>query len=309
MVTSGSATLFPSPGARAWQYLKCLPRTSPTVVVLTALPVEYAAVRAHLGDDVEELVHEDGTRVERGRLPGTEWMLAVAELGEGAVNASALTTQILGWLRPEAVLFVGVAGSLKEDVAIGHVVIGTKVYAVQGGKVTPDGFQARPEVWHGSNRLVQAARSALRGLEGVRGHLKPIACGDVVLTDDKSAFAEFIKRTYNDANAIEMEKAGAVHAAHVSGQLDALVIRGISYRANPGKAKADKGGSQKRAAAQAAAVAVGVLRKHRPRGGAGGSSSTPSGSKEGPRYGGDHIDFRGGVFNGPVIGKRVDRER
>lgn len=284
-----------------------MPQTSHTVVVVTALPVEYDAVRAHLGDEVEELVHEDGMRVEVGPLAGTDWRMAVAELGEGAVNASALTTQIIGWLRPEAVLFVGVAGSLKDDVAIGHVVVGTKVYAVQGGKVTRDGFQARPEVWHGSNRLVQAARSALRGLDGVRGHLKPIACGDVVLTDDESAFAEFIRRNYNDANAIEMEGAGAVHAAHVSGQLDALVIRGISDRANPGKAKADKGGSQKRAAARAAEVAVGVLRKHRPRGGGGSGSS--SDSKEGPQYGGDHIDFRGGVFNGPVVGKRVDRER
>ncbi len=27
----------------------------------------------------------------------------------------------------------------------------------------------------------------------------------------------------------------------------------------------------------------------------------------GPRYGGDHIDFRGGVFHGPVVGKRVER--
>ncbi|CCK27357.1 phosphorylase [Streptomyces davaonensis JCM 4913] len=284
-------------------------QTSPTVVVLTALAVEYDAVRAHLGDEIEELVHEDGTRVECGRLAGTDWRLAVAELGEGAVNASALTTQILGWLRPEAVLFVGVAGSLKEDVAVGHVVIGTKVYAVQGGKVTPEGFHARPEVWHGSNRLLHAARSALRGLDGVRGHLKPIACGDVVLTDEKSAFAEFIKRTYNDANAIEMEGAGAVHAAHVSGQLDALVIRGISDRANPDKSLEDEGGSQERAAAQAAEVAVAVLRKHRPRGGSAGSSGGSSDSKEGPQYGGDHIDFRGGVFNGPVIGKRVDRDR
>ncbi|WP_285510044.1 5'-methylthioadenosine/S-adenosylhomocysteine nucleosidase [Streptomyces sp. NBRC 14336] len=280
-----------------------MPQTSPTVVVLTALPVEYDAVRAHLGAGSEELVHEDGTRVECGPLTGTDWRLAVAELGEGAVNASALTTQILGWLRPEAVLFVGVAGSLKDDVAIGDVVIGTKVYAVQGGKVTPDGFLARPEVWHGSNRLVQAARSALRGLDGVRGHLKPIACGGVVLTDDKSAFAEFVRRTYNDANAIEMEGAGAVHAAHVSGQLDALVVRGISDRANPDKSDADQGGSQERAAARAAQVALAVLRKHRPR----GSSAAPSTDRESPRYGGDHIDFRGGFFNGPVVGKRVDR--
>lgn len=286
-----------------------MPQTSPTVVVLTALPVEYDAVRAHLGNDAYELVHEDGTRVELGRLADTEWTLAVAELGEGALNASALTMRIVGWLRPEALLFVGVAGALKDDVEIGDVVVGTKVYAVQGGKVTPEGFQARPEVWHGSHRLSQAARSALRGLDGVRGHLKPIACGDVVLADSRSAFAEFIKRNYNDANAIEMEGSGAAHAAHLSGQLDALVIRGISDRANPGKSEADAGGSQERAAARAATVAVALLRKQRPRGSREAGDSRPSGPEEGPHYGGDHIDFRGGVFHGPVVGKRVERER
>ncbi|MEU5886038.1 5'-methylthioadenosine/S-adenosylhomocysteine nucleosidase [Streptomyces sp. NPDC047461] len=287
-----------------------MPQTSPTVVVLTALSVEYDAVRAHLGDGVEELVHEDGTRMERGRLAGTDWTVAVAELGEGALNASALTMQIVAWLRPEAVLFVGVAGALKDDVAIGDVVVGTKVYAVQGGKVTAEGFQGRPQAWLGSHRLLQAARSALRGPEGVRGHLKPIACGDVVLADDGSAFAEYIRQHYNDANAIEMEGSGAAQAAHLSGQLDALVIRGISDRANAGKSDADAGGSQERAAARAAAVAIGVLRKHRPRGR--GGTTEPSGSEDGsPRgssvHGGDHFDFRNSTFNGPFVGKRVER--
>ncbi|MDC0771086.1 5'-methylthioadenosine/S-adenosylhomocysteine nucleosidase family protein [Streptomyces sp. HD] len=277
--------------------------TSPSVVVLTALPVEYDAVRAHL-DDTEELVHADGTRVERGRLAGTPWTLSIAELGEGAMNAAALTMQLVSWLRPEALLFVGVAGGLKDDIELGDVVVGTKVYAVQGGKLTPDGFEARPEVWHGSHRLVQAARSALRELagEGVRGHRKPIACGDVVLADHESAFADFVRRNYGDAYAIEMEGSGAAHAAHLSGQLDALVIRGISDRANADKGDDDASGSQERAAAQAAAVAVAVLRKHRPRGGASGSDD----SEEGPhRGGGDHIDFRGGTFYGTVIGKQT----
>jgi adenosylhomocysteine nucleosidase len=292
-------------GLMTWQYLKSVPQTSPTVVVLTALPVEYDAVRAHLGDP-EELVHPDGTRVECGRLAGTPWTLAIAELGEGAVNTAALTVRIAGWLRPEAVLFVGVAGALKDDVELGDVVVGTKVYAVQGGKVTADGFEARPEVWHGSHRLVQAARSALRDLEGVRAHRKPIACGDVVLADQASAFAEFIKRNYGDAHAIEMEGSGAAHAAHLSGQLDALVIRGISDRANARKADDDADGSQERAAVQAARVAVAVLRKHRPRGGSGGSDD----SEEGPqsaRYGGDHLDFRGSTFHGPFVAKQVGR--
>ncbi|WKX12722.1 5'-methylthioadenosine/S-adenosylhomocysteine nucleosidase [Streptomyces sp. NL15-2K] len=284
-----------------------MPETSPTVVVLTALPVEYQAVRAHI-EDTEELVHDDGTRVERGRLAGTDWTVAVAELGEGAVNAAALTMRLTAWLRPEALLFVGVAGGLKDDIEIGDVVVGTKVYAVHGGKQTPTGFHARPEAWHGSHRLVQAARSALRGLEGVRGHCKPVACGDVVLADDTSAFAEYIRRTYNDACAIEMEGSGATHAAHLSGQLDALVIRGISDRADAGKHAADAAGSQERAAGRAASVAVAVLRKHRPRGG----SSDP---EEGPHHGSDvvtifgrdHVDLRGAAFHGTAVGRSFGR--
>ena len=265
-----------------------------TAVILTALPVEYDAVRAQLTGDVEELVHDDGTRVETGRLDGTSWRLAVAELGEGAVNAAALTTGIIGWLKPQVLLFVGVAGGLKDDIALGDVVVGTKVYAVHGGKVTEEGFHARPEAWRGSHRLVQAARSALRDLTDVRGHLKPIACGDVVLADDRSGFADHIRRNYNDACAIEMEGSGAAHAAHLNGRLDALVIRGISDRADAGKQMSDVSGSQERAAERAAKVAMAVLRKQGPR----DASSTAV-------HGGDHIDFRGGTFHGPVIGKKV----
>lgn len=281
--------------------------TRPTVLVLTALPLEYNAVRAHV-EEREELVHRDGTRVEKGRLPGTSWHVALAELGMGAERAAALTTQLINWLRPEAVFFVGVAGSLKDDVEIGDVVVGTKVYEIHGGKQTPEGFLVRPNALPGSHALEQAARSAVRDMPDVRAHFLPIATGDVVLADARSEIAGFIRRSYNDAGAIEMEGSGAAHAAHLNGQVNALVIRGISDRADAGKHKADAAGSQKRAAEQAATVTVAVLHKHRPR-----ESSSDSG--EGPHrrgdggatYGGDHIDFRGGTFYGPVTGKSDGR--
>ncbi|WP_369172454.1 5'-methylthioadenosine/S-adenosylhomocysteine nucleosidase [Streptomyces sp. R28] len=294
-----------------------MPETSPSVVVLTALALEYAAVRSHIVDR-EELVHDKhGTRVERGRLEGTDWTVAIAEVGEGPVNAATVTTQIVSWLNPQAVLFVGVAGSLKEDIGVGDVVVGTKVYGIHGGKQTAKGFLVRPEAWPGSNALVQAARSAVRDMAEGRAHFKPIAAGDVVLADARSEIAKHLREHYNDAAAIEMEGSGAAHAAHLNGQLDALVIRGISDRANTAKSRADASGSQARAAAQAASVAVAVLRKHRPRGGGSGSSGSTassgsaasSGSEEGPHYGGDHIDFRGGTFYGPVVGKQTGGQR
>ncbi|MFJ6075664.1 nucleosidase [Streptomyces sp. NPDC093065] len=275
-----------------------MPDIQPTVLVLTALPLEYAAVRAHV-EEREERVHRDGTRVETGRLPGTSWHVALAELGMGAERAGVLTTQLIDWLRPEAALFVGVAGSLKADVGIGDVVVGTQVYGIHGGKQTPEGFLVRPKALPGSHALEQAARSAVRDMPGVRAHFMPIATGEVVLADAGSGIARFVRRNYNDAGAIEMEGSGVLQAAHLNGRLNALVIRGISDRADAGKHAADASGSQRRAAEQAAAVTVAVLHRHRPRKGAGDSAEAPRGAA----YGGDHIDFRGGTFHGPVTGK------
>jgi 5'-methylthioadenosine/S-adenosylhomocysteine nucleosidase len=285
-----------------------VPQTHPTALVLTALALEYAAVRP-LIEEREELVHPDGTRVERGRLPGTDWHVVLAELGEGTKAAASLTTQLIAWLKPEAVLFVGVAGSLKEDIGIGDVVVGTKVYGIHGGKQTPSGFQVRPEAWPVSNALVNAARSAVRDMDDVRAHFKPIASGDVVLADAESEIAQHLREHFNDAAAIEMEGAGAVHAAHLNGQLHALVIRGISDHANADKSTADASGSQHLAAQQAAAVTMAVLRKHRPREGSSDSEERPHGRGDGAgtTYGGDHVDFRGAVFHAPVTGKTDGR--
>ncbi|WP_407702869.1 5'-methylthioadenosine/S-adenosylhomocysteine nucleosidase family protein [Streptomyces xylophagus] len=286
-----------------------MPEPHPIVLVLTALPLEYAAVRAYV-EDRQELVHTDGTRVEQGQLADTAWQVAISELGVGADRAAALTTQLINWLHPQAVLFVGVAGSLKDDVEIGDVVVGTQVYEIYGGKQEPQGFLVRPKALPGSHALEQAARSAVRDMADVRAHFMPIATGDVVLADAESEIARFIRSNYNDAGAIEMEGFGALQAAHLSGQLNALVIRGISDRADGDKRNADASGSQQRAAKQAALVTVALLRKHRPREGSDSSEEEPHRGGDrggyGATYGGDHIDFRGGTFHGPVVGKRVD---
>ncbi|WP_432134168.1 5'-methylthioadenosine/S-adenosylhomocysteine nucleosidase [Streptomyces sp. bgisy154] len=287
-----------------------MPETKPTVVVLTALALEYAAVRAHITDR-EERILPGRIPVEIGRLADSPWRVALAELGEGALNAASLTTQILTGLDAEAVLFVGIAGSLKKDIGIGDVVLGTKVYGIHGGKWANGRFLSRPEAWHASLPLVQAARSAVRDMEDVRPHFKPIAAGDVVLADARAEIAAHLHEHYNDAAAIEMEGSGAAHAAHVNGQLDALVVRGISDRADARKSRGDAAGHQERAAEQAAEVAMAVLRKHRPRDRASSSpSASASGTEEGPQppvYGGDHIHFEGGTFHGPVIGKITGR--
>ncbi|MEU6349428.1 hypothetical protein ABZ896_08895 [Streptomyces sp. NPDC047072] len=231
---------------------------TPTVVILTALPVEYAAVRAHL-TDTKTLKHVSGTLVERGRLPGTPWYVALAEIGVGTLTAATITERVNSWLAPRFLLVVGVAGGLKNDIDIGDVVVATKVYGIHGGKHTPEGFLVRPEAWHASHRLEQAARHALRGTTGYRAHFGAIAVGDVVVADTGSEITRHIHEHYNDAAAIEMEGAGAVQAAHLIGTLDTLVVRGISDKADSDKSRRDAEGSQPRAARNAAAAAVATL--------------------------------------------------
>ncbi|MFF3941650.1 5'-methylthioadenosine/S-adenosylhomocysteine nucleosidase family protein [Streptomyces phaeofaciens] len=273
----------------------------PTVAILTALPLEYEAVKALLSD-VEEIDHPDGTYADVGRIPGLPWRIALVRTGVGTLNAATATMRVDNWLRPQAAFFVGIAGGLKDDLELGAVVVASKVYGIHGGKLEDGRFQVRPEAWPVSYRLDQAAHKAL----GTTVEFKPIAVGDVVLADHESELAAFLRTNYGDAVAFEMEGTGFAHAAHVSDKLNAMIIRGVSDKADGGKAAAEQGGWQERAAANAAAAAIAVLGKLKPvdEGQARDERRTAVADAKN-RYGGDHIELKG-TFHAPVIGKMVD---
>ncbi|GAA3300750.1 hypothetical protein GCM10020295_42270 [Streptomyces cinereospinus] len=88
----------------AWHYPGAMSDAPPLALMLTALTVEYQAVRSHI-TDVETLVHRHGTIVEQGLLPGTSWRVALVEAGEGSLGAAALTTRMVEWLAPQAAFF------------------------------------------------------------------------------------------------------------------------------------------------------------------------------------------------------------
>ncbi|MFI2436757.1 substrate-binding domain-containing protein [Streptomyces sp. NPDC018693] len=230
------------------------------MVILTALRLEYDAVRQHLTDVVQE-ENDSGTVFDCGWLADTGWWAALALIGQGNIAAAVITEQARAKFQPTALLFVGVAGSLKDDVKIGDVVIGDRIYAYHSEKHDPGVSLVRPRVWDASHRLLQRALRVNQA-PGFQVHHKPIAAGEVVLNDPRSALKEQLEHHYNDAVAIEMESAGVSHAAHVSG-VHTLTIRGISDKADGRKHAADAGGKQRLAAEHAAHVAVEVLREAR----------------------------------------------
>src|SRR5579864_2587560 len=95
------------------------------VVILTAIRIEYQAIRAHLANLRQE-EHPSGTIYERGTFKAHDqtWEVLLVEAGSGNARATAETVRAIENFRPGIALFVGVAGGLK-DVKLGDVVAAT----------------------------------------------------------------------------------------------------------------------------------------------------------------------------------------
>jgi nucleoside phosphorylase len=246
----------------------------PRAVVLTALPVEYLAVRKFL-QDLREVVNPLGTVYEQGVFAGdgVVWEVGIAEVGAGNAGAAIEAERAIGYFQPDVLLFVGIAGGLKDDVAIGDVVAATKVYGYESGKVASEGFLTRPALGHSAFALVQRARAEARKEDWWRrGEVvgKPkvvvgaIAAGDKVVADTGSELFKLLRSAYNDAIAVEMEGFGFLSAVFAYPSIRAIVVRGISDMV---AGKNDDGGQgkeenrQQKAANHAGAFAFELLAK------------------------------------------------
>jgi nucleoside phosphorylase len=239
-------------------------------VILTALPVEYLAIRQHL-TDIKEEVHK-GTVYERGSFG--QWSVGVAEIGAGNAGAATQAERAIDYFQPDVILFVGVAGGIKDKgVNLGDVVASTKIYGYESGKETELGFQPRPAVVLPAFDLEQRARAESRKDDWLnrlivrdpkpKVFVAPIAAGEKVIASTKSVLYQFLRAHYGDAVAVEMEGFGFLNATRANHQVLAMVVRGISDLID-GKANADATGSQDRAANHASAFAFQLLEKFQP---------------------------------------------
>jgi adenosylhomocysteine nucleosidase len=237
--------------------------TEGIVVILTALTLEYDAVRVRL-TDLHLHRHPAGTRFEVGRPGNGPGRAALALVGKGNQPAAVLTERAIAEFAPVAVLFVGVAGALRQSLPLGDVVVATHVYAYHGGTSEDGGLRARPRVWEAPHATDQLARHVDRAGAWRRDlppgadpgvHFGPIAAGEVVQNSTVSREARWIREHYNDALAIEMESAGVAQAGHLN-QAPVVIVRGLSDHADGTKRTTDRADWQFRAAAHAAAFAT-----------------------------------------------------
>jgi len=242
-----------------------------TVVICTALDVEYRAVREHLQGPLKEKVGPGGTLYEVGVFATDRgvWTVALAQSGAGNTQAGIEIERAINQFHPRCVLFVGVAGGRK-DVARGDVVIADYIYDYDTGKDTATGRLPRIKTHAPASRLLRRAQKISRDDEWQhrilprrpetlpKAIVKPVAAGSTVIADPDSAAAKYLDQHCGDAAAVEMEGYGFLHGAYTNDAVDALVVRGISDLLS-GKTEAADQKWQPAASQHAAAFAFELL--------------------------------------------------
>lgn len=291
------------------------PRGRADVVVLTALEVEYRAVRAHLRE-VRTLAPERGSLFEVGWFRGgtAERAVAIHMTGPGNPAAAVTADRAVALFAPRAVLFVGVAGGRK-DVALGDVVAAESVYDYETGKDTERAFLPRMKTHPCAYGLVQLARlvaaaddwqrrTGADGDERPRAHVKPIAAGGAVLAHHRSGTGRRLAVSAGDAVAVEMEGFGFLTGAHLDRRAEALVVRGISDLLDDKGAEHD-GRWQPRAARNAAAFAFELIDRMPP--GEPGAPPASAPAVEPAAVPGPGPDPAGPARSGPAAGSPAAR--
>lgn len=246
------------------------------VLVVVALPTEREAI-TDLLDDVDEGIQFAERTCTRGRLTDDElkWDVLVREAGRGNEAAGIDVDHLAGEFNPHVVLFLGIAGAIK-DANRGDVVYATYVKGYEHGAEEPGEFRSREPVQMSSYRTEECAKAVkqrggwhkvLRQKEcesSPAAFGEPIAAGSKVLKAEDEEVIERIQEYLSDCIAVEMEGYGFAEGAYRRPNVDALVIRGISDNLAD-KGDDDEENAQRRAADHAAQFGIEVLREYQTR--------------------------------------------
>lgn len=187
-----------------------------------------------------------GMTFNRGKLNGRE--IVAVRSGIGKVNAAICTQILAADFHADHIINTGVAGSLRNEINIGDVVISTD--AVQHD-MDATGFGYEPGViprmkisdFPADERLIKLAVQACReAVPSVGVYEGRIVSGDQFISD-RQVKEKLIKQF--DAFCTEMEGAAVAQAAYLN-NIPFLIIRAISDKAD-GSAKMDYSEFERRA--------------------------------------------------------------
>lgn len=199
------------------------------IVILGAMDSEISEFLSRLED--RETTLWNGFERHHGRLAGHE--VLVSKSGVGKVMAAMVTQKLIDEFAPRAILFTGLAGSIRPDIDIGDTVIARDLVQ-HDMDVAELGFP-RGQIPFSHWRFLETDAALLaiaQTFQPAKGqvHLGRICTGDQFITHREMASHTYLTEELAGA-AVEMEGASVAQVCRVNG-VSVLVARTISDRAD-----------------------------------------------------------------------------
>lgn len=161
-----------------------------------------------------------------------------SQLATGMIDAAVLTTEILVRFKPKFLIMAGVLGGKPNEVNIGDVVVATKVFTIDKGKITDYGFKPEIESANTDSSYITSFKREKEKIityikendqtreDRIKVHFGSITCVRQVI-DLEGFFEGNITPVDRKALALEMESYGVSRACEIvnDGNTVALIIK------------------------------------------------------------------------------------
>lgn len=197
--------------------------------IIGAMEIEVSLIKESLEE--MKIIRQAGLDFYQGKIKGHE--VVVVRSGIGKVNAAMCTQILIDRFCLDAIINIGVAGALSDDLEIGDIVLSTELLE-HDFDVTGFGYEKGviprmdTSIFVADEMLRKTAQRAGKALSSVKIIEGRIATGDVFV-NEKSLRAQ-IADQFGTVCA-EMEGAAIAHVCHLN-QMPVLVIRSMSDKAN-----------------------------------------------------------------------------
>ncbi len=214
------------------------------------LQYDYAIITALEKDEMEKIlpmiekkgkINNSKHLIEHGHIKGFESkkVIYASQQATGMIDAAILATELLQF-KPKYLIMAGVLGGKPKKTKIGDVVVATKTFTVDKGKIDKLGFHPDTEASSNENACITSLRrertkitSYLRTADKTRNsqikiHFGPIGCVRQVI-DLEGFFQDTINTVERKAIALEMESYAVSRSCELvnEGRTKALIIKSV----------------------------------------------------------------------------------
>lgn len=210
-------------------------------VIITALE-EKEMEKMLLFIDRDQTYEHKKHLIEYGRLKSNpaKHVAYASQLSTGMIDAAVLSTELIYLFNPKFLIMAGVLGGKPKEVSIGDIIVATKVFTIDKGKLTEDGFQKESEQTPTDNAFVTKIKRKKKEVikfiadsDPTRDkspdiHFGPIACVRHVVDVDGYFNAE-IESVDRKSIGLEMESYGVSRACELArdGKTTSLIIKSV----------------------------------------------------------------------------------